>query len=279
MAEWITEAYERARRRYPAVRLPFECFQERLAAVCESAEAAARIHCEDLFLALACARADRVAWEHFADEYLPLLNRYAAQALGRSGEGEDLAQEIVAKLMADGERMAAYSGRGSLAGWLRVAVAHAAVDRFRRGKKQVSLDALEKDGNLPVPEAAADGREDEMPDARWGPILSRVAGECLRKLQPRDRLLLSLYYLHGTPLKDIGRQFGIHEATASRRLDRMRRGLRKQVEQVLRKQHGLRPREVKSLWRWVSPAPLARSLAQTAQDEKNSNWPASRRHE
>jgi RNA polymerase sigma factor (sigma-70 family) len=137
---------------------------------------------------------------------------------------------------------------------LRVSVSHAAVDRFRRARREASLDELEEPQRDGAFSAAAHGTEktEEGMDARWGPVLSRVLAEEIRRLPPRDRLLLGLYYLQGVPLKTIARQFHVHEATASRWLDGLRKSIRKRIERELRIRHGLRPREIQSLWHWVS---------------------------
>jgi hypothetical protein len=74
----------------------------------------------------------------------------------------------------------------------------------------------------------------------------------IQELSARDRLLLSLYYVQEVPLKLIGRHFGVHEATASRWLEGMRRGIRRRVEKKLRREYGLTRRDIRSLWRWVS---------------------------
>jgi hypothetical protein len=154
MANAILEAFERCQMRYPTVQLPIEVFHARVeeilssemgpAGKVERAEAFAKIHYEDLYLAIACAQDNRVAWEHFADDYLPLLRQFAAKACGNASEGEDLAQEIIAKLLNEKKRLAGYNGRGSLANWLRVAVSHAAVDRFRRARKHTSLEEIQE---------------------------------------------------------------------------------------------------------------------------------------
>ena len=277
MREKILEAFERCQRRYPTVQLPAEVFQARVNEILSSETGAGeaqasfeRIHHEDLFLALACSRDDRIAWEHFTDDFVPLLRNFAAQACGDPAESEDLAQEITVKLLNDKKRLAGYSGRGSLAAWLRVAASHAAVDRFRRLSRQTSLEALEENG---VPAAVTDpskqGCEDSL-DAHWGPVIARIAGECIRGLAAHDRLLLSLYYLEGVPLKDIALQYGMHEATAYRWLDRMRQEIRKKVERELRHKHGLRHSEMQSLWKWVSPSSLAESIAGNTQDGEGS---------
>jgi RNA polymerase sigma-70 factor len=241
--------YERCREKYPTVDLAIEDFVERASAAGVEFE---RLCHQDLFLATACARGDRIAWEYFADDYLPLLHRMAAQACGQFQEGEDVAQEIVASLIADKTKIATYDGRGSLAGWLRVAVSHAAIDRFRRKRREVSLD--EPDGpSRDEPSAAPlSNQGEEALDSPWGSVLAKMLEAEIRNLPARDRLILSLYYIENVPLKIIGRQFGVHEATASRWLDKLRRGVRKSVERELRGKYGIRPGELNSLWQWVA---------------------------
>jgi RNA polymerase sigma-70 factor, ECF subfamily len=270
MALPISETFERCQLRYPTVRLPIEVFEARIEEILssefkptgdsEKSRAFAKIHCEDLFLAMACSQGDRVAWEHFADDYVPLLRHFAVQVCPNPGESEDLAQEITAKLLKDKGRLARYNGRGSLAGWLRVAISHAAIDRFRRRSRFSSLEELQ-DGRFEVTQQNPEENvSEETLDSRWGPVMTSLTKACLRALSVRDRLVLSLYYLRGVSLKDIGRQFGMHEATASRRLERMRRDIRKQVESELRKRHGLRAGEIDSLWKWISPEAVAESV-------------------
>jgi len=270
----IRQVFERCQRNYPTIQQDLDVFAAHVEQIMHrmpEAEGAAsfqgdcnawlvgfsRLHHMDLYLALACSRGDRIAWEYFADDYLPLVQRFALQVCRNSTEGEDLAQELVVNLLpAPGReaKLASYNGRGSLAGWLRVAVAHAAIDRFRRSRRQVSLDELEEQ-NRERPahfQRASENGVEERLDSHWGPVLSKLLCEELQRLQPRDRLLLSLYYVQGVPLREIGRQFGVHEATASRWLEHLRRGIRKRVEREIKRHHGLGSRDLQSLWRWVS---------------------------
>jgi RNA polymerase sigma factor (sigma-70 family) len=228
---------------------------------------------EDLFLATACVRGDRIAWEHFADQYLPLLKRFAVQVCRNCDDGEDLAHEIVAILIGESRaagqneasgnnpgiaraagkgKLQSYTGRGSLAGWLRSAVAHAAIDRFRRARRQIPLDQAEGASPPGGQNAISAGIEEQRLDARWGTVLAGCVRRKIASLSARDRLILGLYHLHGVPLKAIGRRFGVHEATASRWLERVRQEIRKDVERELRKEHGLKAGEIQSLWRWVA---------------------------
>jgi RNA polymerase sigma-70 factor (ECF subfamily) len=233
-----------------------------------------QLHHEDLYLAVACARGDRIAWELFADEYYASITRLAASACRSLDAGEDLAQELVTGLLGQGVGAAAgrgesptgadpnarrsggklqsYNGRGSLAAWLRAAIAHAAIDRFRRGQKQVSLDALLEDGRLPEADCnPGAGDADAGLDLRWGPVIASALDDEISRLPARDRLLLKLHHLQGVPLKRIGLQFGVHESTASRWLEKIRQGLRSRLERRLRKSHRLLPRDLRFLWNMI----------------------------
>ncbi len=301
----ILEVFARCQRRYPAIDLSVEVFGARvddiLGAIHEAhaaepqrrPEVAApgrcadclssfrQLHHEDLFLAVACAVGNSVAWGHFANEYLALLRRFAAHACKGREASEDLAQDIVMAMLGDrgaaadavGRRnqedgrdlparssdcsgkLGSYTGRGSLAGWLRAAVSHAAIDRFRRDRRQVSLDELlERQGSDGLQGPDPPDPVETALDARWAAVLVRVLRSEMDRLGARERLLLGLYHLNGVSLKVIGHRFGVHEATASRWLDRLRRVLRKKVEHVLHKEYRLSKPELRSLWQLVAEA-------------------------
>lgn len=300
LARRVAEVHAACRERYPAVDLPFEVFSQRIREVLGPADEEGepgggrrdrrpadfeRLAHGDLYLALACSRGDRIAWEYFADEYLPVLRSLAARACGDVGEGEDLAQELTAGMLVESAagpdergcarhgRLATYGGRGSLLGWLRVVVAHAAVDRMRQRRREMPIDESAGAGRH-----ARDAREqlrktanEASVDERWGPSLAAVLAEEIRRLPAGDRLLLALYYVQEAPLGSIGRLFGVHEATVSRRLARLRKTIRKNVERECRRRHGLGPRDVVQLWQWVArrvELPLAEILGARAADRK-----------
>lgn len=277
MVSGIWEIYERCLRRYPSVQLSFEDFEARIDEILDQwisasaeglrSELLDRIHHEDLFLAVACSCSDRIAWEYFSRDYLPMLRRFAAQACRNIEDGEDLSQEIFTRMLDERKRLAGYGGRCSLAGWLRAVVSHAAVDRFRQTRKQVSLEELQENEGEAVLIDPHNNEDLEAEDSRWAPIVSRIVHEALSNLSARDRLILGLYYLNGVSLKVIGGQFGIHEATMSRWMDRLRRDMRSRVERELRKKHGFRTTEIRALLNKISlesvVEPIAGSLSQS----------------
>jgi RNA polymerase sigma-70 factor (ECF subfamily) len=274
----VRKAFEDCRTRYPTISLPFELFLSRAIEVLRPVDGEEhpgdqawelwltdfdRLPHADLFLALACSRGDRIAWEYFVDDYLSAIQGLAARACKNLEEGEDLAQELIAGMLGDGAGMGSaagprlagkltgYSGRGSLLGWLRVVVSHAAIDRIRRRRKEASLDEMLDEGLAAPADDNGRGPTSSL-DAHWGPLLTKILTEEIRRLPARDRLLLALYYVQIVPLKLIGLHFGVHEATASRWLDQVRKGIRRSVERECRKKHGLKAQDVEQLWQWMS---------------------------
>lgn len=67
----------------------------------------------------------------------------------------------------------------------------------------------------------------------------------LGRLPPRQKLLLDFYYFHGLTLREAAALVGVHEATASRELDRARSQLRQTLTSILKQEHRLEEDEVR----------------------------------
>ena len=74
---------------------------------------------------------------------------------------------------------------------------------------------------------------------RYAVALNRALAAALAALVPRDRLRLRCYYMETMTLAAIGRLLHEHEATVSRHLARTRREIRREVEALLEREHGL----------------------------------------
>jgi hypothetical protein len=77
------------------------------------------LHVEDLALAMACEAGQAAAWEHFASQYRPVLQR-AAAAIDPTGRAADLADVLFADLygadVRDGERRPSFATSTDAAG-------------------------------------------------------------------------------------------------------------------------------------------------------------------
>jgi len=184
---------------------------------------------EELALARACAIGNEHAWEVFLTRYREKLYEIAGYITKESSTARELADSIYADLYGtrtrDGQRaskLASYTGRGSLEGWLRTVMAQEHVNRYRRQRRLVSLDEEAEEGaqfatTEPEPAIVADPRVETAVD------------EVLAALAPEDRFVLASYFLDERTLADIARTLGVHESTISRKLDKLAKSLRKQI--------------------------------------------------
>ena len=206
------------------------------------------LNLEELALACACSEGQVSAWAYFIECYRPGL-RAAARAIVGDEEGNELADSLYGELYGleerDGRRRSLFDyfhGRSRLGTWLRSILAQRHVDRIRAARKTRPLD--EEDEALPERPAAA---VEEQPERlRFARLAQGALGAAILGLDPAERLRLSFYYLQRLTLAQIGRLTGEHEATVSRRLDRIRWSLRADVERHLREKDGLGEAEVRA---------------------------------
>lgn len=184
---------------------------------------------EELVLARGCANGDENAWHDFLIRYREKLYDIARGITKEDSSARELADSIYGDLFGTSERegqrvsrLDFYMGRGSLEGWLRTVVAQEFVNRYRKQKRLISLDEQEEDG---VQFSAADPHPAGPADSR----LSAAVDDALGQLPAEDRLVLASYFLDDRTLTEIGKVLRVHESTISRRLEKLLKGLRKQV--------------------------------------------------
>ncbi len=225
---------------------------------------------DDLCLIIACERGDENAWNDLVERFTATVRSAARSASANEDAAEDLAQSIWAELYGlrtrkDGmpaSKLAYYSGRGSLAGWLRAVVAQLAVDVFRKQSRLVQteedadLDRLARDTQVSEGQpvlAGVPNPEESMSNRFAQADMQQALNKAVEELPGEDRLLVKLYYFDNLRLREAGAVLGVHEATASRRLTRIQTDLRKRVTRILVDERG-----------WTQ-AETERSFAEVAQ--------------
>ncbi len=208
----------------------------------ETAELCASLRVEELALARACAAGHERAWEIFMARYREKLYDIAAYIAKESSAARELADSLYADLYGtttrEGQRvskLASYTGRGSLEGWLRTVMAQEFVNRYRRQRRLVSLEEESEDGH----EFAA--KEPDQAVAA-DPRVEAATDQVLSALPPEDRFILASYYLDERTLAEIARTLAVHESTVSRKLDRLAKSVRKQILAAL-EQKGMSRRQ------------------------------------
>jgi len=210
-----------------------------------------QIQAGDLCLSVACEHGDSAAWTDLVERYSTTVRSAARSAAGNEDAAEDLAQSIWAelhglRLRKDGRpasKLAYYSGRGSLAGWLRAVVAQLAVDQHRKSARLVQTEDDAEFDRLVAGESgeqktagmatAAANPENALTNKLERLEMERALARSIQEMDDEDRLLVKLYYFDNLRLREAGAVLGVHEATASRRLTRVHTELRQRVEQIL----------------------------------------------
>ncbi len=220
------------------------------------------LHADDLCLIIACERGDENAWGDLVINFDSTVKSAAWNFCKNREDAEDLAGSIWAelhglKLDSEGKtkgKLSYYSGKGSLAGWLRAVTNQLAIDEYRKMKRIVQVeedrvfenmaqDSSEKAEYRTVVSATENPEqifgETEAQNHIMEALLKAIEG-----LKDEERLVMKMYYYDDLKLQEIADTFGYHEATASRKISRVQTKLRKSVEKILSETRGWSENEV-----------------------------------
>jgi RNA polymerase sigma-70 factor, ECF subfamily len=189
--------------------------------------------------------------------YRPIVYAAARALAADESAAREIADSLWAELYGlnerDGERrslLSYFHGRASLATWLRAVVSQRHVDRWRERKRLQPLDD-ERARELPA-DGSADPASGDPDRIRRLVLIRDVVRGALDRLGAHDRVRLAAYYLDRRTLAEIGRALGEHESTVSRKLERTRRQLKKDIERDLRSTHGLADDEIAACYQQAS---------------------------
>jgi RNA polymerase sigma-70 factor (ECF subfamily) len=192
-----------------------------------SAKELADLRAADVMLTLACVAGHAAAHTKLDARMRGVSARaLAGIRLGRFSV-DDVLQNVRVRLLvvAEGEhgpKLATYSGRGPLDGWLRVTIARAALTMLR--------SRAPDDPDDDPSDAFADLASEDQPQlaalrARCGPELKRAIEDSAAALDPDDRTMLRLHVMDGLTIDDLAAIYKAHRATMARRLARARNAI------------------------------------------------------
>jgi RNA polymerase sigma-70 factor (ECF subfamily) len=169
---------------------------------------------DDLYFAQACAAglpAGVAELEHMLAT--PITANLRSMGLGATEVGEVL-QDIRVKLLVSGDgpaKIATYSGRAPLRGWLRIVATRAALDRFRRQTPpgNASDDLVEAAATVDSPEL-------ELFRRKYHSEFKQAFETAVASLEIRERNCLRHYFVDGLTTEEIGSLYGVHKSTAHR---------------------------------------------------------------
>jgi RNA polymerase sigma-70 factor (ECF subfamily) len=184
----------------------------------------------DLSLASACAEGNESAWEEFKNKYFSFIYDFARYSMRSETEGDDVATAVISDLW-QRKKIGMYQGLSSLRTWLGAVISNAAINELKKTKRVVSTNDAEfrswEKENVVLPDESTSGKIKA----------SEIIKQCLIEQPAEDKLLLLLYYQQGLTLREITALFSLTEASLSRRLNKIRERLRKEIKRKLGKDY------------------------------------------
>jgi RNA polymerase sigma-70 factor (ECF subfamily) len=244
--------YARGRAAYPDLDVPDDRFATHLGR-CNARvrhDPASSIHAEDLYLACACL----CGVEHAIETLIAAHQSSLIATLRPTAPSSDAIDDALQRFwdaalvgtMSAPPRIATYSGRGPLGGWIAVGVQRmllmirrheSAEDRARRFGDD--LDA-----------AVGDPELDFIKD-RYRDQFQVATQKALAALDDRERMIFRLHLVDGVTIERIAQSYGVSHSTISRWFAGAREKVIKEAERAIRSELQISPHEFDSIKRLV----------------------------
>lgn len=208
-------------------------------------------HPTDLYLACACAGGNAKAMAVFEGAYMADVRR----AVGRIDMPPDAADDVVSALreelcfgVADRPpKLAKYSGRGSLRGWLRVTATRMALKAVRSGKRIAAGD----DGVLDGVAASTAAPDLLYVQKKYETEFADAFRFAMTQLSSRQRTLLRQRFADGLTGDELAKLYRVHRATVVRWLARARDDALSHTRESLRQRLDVAASELDTIMRAV----------------------------
>jgi RNA polymerase sigma-70 factor (ECF subfamily) len=203
---------------------------------CSVVDAMAEVRPTDLYIACACAQGDSAAIRRFEERYfreLDILWPSFRECVGPDDARQLLRQKLFARSDTAEPKIARFSGRGDLRGWVRVVAARMLADLADKNRPERLVD----DAFFDKLSTGVDMELDRF-KAQYGAAFKEAFRLAVETLTPRERSLLRHAYVRDASVVEIGAVYGVHGATAARWVanarQRLVHGLRKALSARLK---------------------------------------------
>lgn len=184
----------------------------------------------DADLARRCRRGDPAAWRLLVRRVGPVVYRIAARVLGPGAEAEDAGQEALLRVH---RAFGTYDATRPLTPWVARITYNVCLRQLaRRGRPGGPSDDPER--VLRESDPGAPSPEDAVARAEAGALV----GAALERLDPADRVLVTLTYQDGLSNSEVAEAMDLPIGTVKTRLRRARASLRTLLAPALRRGDG-----------------------------------------
>jgi len=210
---------------------------------------AANIHAEDLFLCCAGLLGDEAAVRTLRTDHRPVLVGY----LRRVDTSPEFIDEVEQRLWDSAlvgsvdaaAKLASYSGKGALAGWLGVAAQRIALMMKRQeGARERAADAAGTEARL----VSADPELAFIKTHLRG-TFQRAISQALLVLGDRERMVYRMHIIDGLTVERIAKTYGVNHSTVSRWMAAARASIVAEAQRLLRDEMQASPDDYESMSR------------------------------
>jgi RNA polymerase sigma-70 factor, ECF subfamily len=224
----VRALYARGRDAWPAIAVDPTVFAQYVTARLSPDDVDTQ-HAGALYLSVACASGDRRAIALLDERYIaPLVS--ALPAFAHPPVADDVVQLVRLRFLI-GEhgrppKIGDFDGRASLATWLRVAAVRIAISLHRKHHRETASDDIDAVAEAPDPELA-------LLQQQYGTAFRAAFRSAFVSLSPRERNLIRHHIIDRIGIDGIAALYGVHRATAARRLSQARTILIKRLRREL----------------------------------------------
>jgi RNA polymerase sigma-70 factor (ECF subfamily) len=213
--ELVAQAVAAARAAWPGIAIDDAAFRETLRQAAGGDPAVlAELATVDLCLAQACAQSDPRAREIFDRDYLTCVPQLLARHPARA-QADEVRQLVRERLLVSpgggAPRIATYTGRGPLAGWVRIATLRVASNLHRAVRDHDDLP----DG---LTSAIAEVPELRVLEGAYRDAFRAAFRRAFDALDATERMILKLHHVDGVTVRRLAPILGVSVATAGRRI-------------------------------------------------------------
>lgn len=209
----------------------------------------ASVHAGDLYMACAVSRHDRTALAAFEGTFMVRVPDYVLRLRTSSDVIDEVMQTLRERLiLGPSPKIAEYSGKGALGGWLRVVAVRTALNHLRSIGRPMASSIEDIDV----------GSDPELMyiKERANRILTEAFTRVLAAIEPNERAMLRLHYIDGLTIDRLAESYKVPRSTIHRRLMAVRQQLLDATISALREERRMTPSTIASVIR------LARSQLQ-----------------
>jgi RNA polymerase sigma-70 factor (ECF subfamily) len=210
---------------------------------------AADVHADDLFLCCAALLGDEAAVRTLRATARPVLAGYVNRVDASPTFLDEVEQRVWdAALVGSAEappKLATFSGKGPLAGWLGIVAQRIALMmRRKEASEERAVQGAGMEAQLIVGDPELAFIKGHLRGA-----FQRAVGQALQSLGDRERMVYRMHIVDGLSLERIGKSYGVSQSTVSRWMASARDGIVAEAQRLLRDELHASPEDYESISR------------------------------